>query len=114
MLILQMNSKRHYAAFSFSHLLISQHVQPSEKLMKLKKNRCDSAVTAMQLQSHQSPQNTQPEVASATQKIIATARRHRPSNTSATMRIPHELRAQVAAIVTAYRNQHRNDPDSWD
>jgi hypothetical protein len=82
--------------------------------MKLKKKRCDSAVTAAPLQSHQPLQNAQPATASVTQKIIATARRHRPSTTSATMRIPHELRAQVAAIVTAYRNQHRNDPDSWD
>jgi phage I-like protein len=81
--------------------------------IKATKERRHSAVSAMQLQSHQSAQKTQSEIASTTQKTVAAKRRHRPSNTSATMRIPHELRAQVAAIVTTYRRQHRDDPDRW-
>lgn len=93
------------------HQLLESHVKT--KTIKAAKNRCHSAVTAMSLQSQQSSTKSKPANTSAEQKIIATKRRHRPSNTSATMRIPHELRAQVTAIVAAYREQHRDDPDRW-
>jgi hypothetical protein len=91
--------------------LSEKHVKTNT--VKAAKNRCHSAVTAIPLQSQQSRQKMQPAIASAPQIVIATKRRHRPSSTSATMRIPHELRAQVAAIVAKYRERHRNDPDCW-
>jgi hypothetical protein len=92
--------------------------QPLEKRVKTKtikanKNRCNSAVSAKPLQSQQTQQKALPKPGAAEQINAAAARRYRPSSTSATMRIPHELRTQVAAIVARYREQHRNDPDRW-
>jgi hypothetical protein len=40
-------------------------------------------------------------------------RSYRTSKTSATMRIPHELRDKVQALVDAYRKQQASDPDTW-
>lgn len=83
------------------------------KTIKANKSRCDSTVSASPLQSQQTQQTAPPKPGAAEQINAAAARRYRPSSTSATMRIPHELRAQIAAIVAAYRKQHRNDPDRW-
>jgi hypothetical protein len=40
-------------------------------------------------------------------------RSYRVSKTSATMRIPHELRGKVQALVDAYRRQQASVPDTW-
>lgn len=75
---------------------------------------CNSAVSASPLQSQQSQQTAPPKTGVAAQTTTVSTKRYRPSSTSATMRIPHELRAQVKALVVAHRAKYRNDPDSWD
>ncbi len=84
------------------------------KTIKANKNRCNSAVSAAQLPSQQLQLKAEPKTGVKKQVSVQAVRRgYRTSSASATMRIPHELRAQVAAIVAAYRKQHRNDPDRW-
>jgi hypothetical protein len=47
-------------------------------------------------------------------QMPATAvRSYRISQSSATMRVPNELRSKVQALVDSYRKQQINDPDTW-
>jgi hypothetical protein len=38
---------------------------------------------------------------------------YRASSVSRTLRVPNELVEKIQALITAYRTQQRNDPDSW-
>jgi hypothetical protein len=47
------------------------------------------------------------------QMPASAVRSYRISQSSATMRVPNELRSKVQALVDSYRKQQINDPDTW-
>jgi hypothetical protein len=81
--------------------------------IKATKERRHSAVSAIKPLTQQAALSSQ-HLSEVKKQMPATAvRSYRVSKTSTTMRIPHELRGKVQALVDAYRKQQLVDPDTW-
>jgi hypothetical protein len=83
------------------------------KTIKAAKNRCASAVSTKHPLTQQVAHSSQHFSELKKQMPATTVRSYRTSKTSATMRIPHELRGKVQTLVDAYRKQQLADPDAW-
>jgi hypothetical protein len=90
---------------------LEKHVKT--KNIKATKERCDCAVTAIKPLTQQTLRSSQHLSEMKKQTPATAVRSYRKSQSSATMRIPHELRSKVQALVDAYREQQLADPDTW-
>ena len=66
---------------------------------------CNSVVTILEIQSHESPQIPPPT--GGAQKT------YRTSLMSRTVRVPNELLPRVNKIIAEYRDKQRDDPDTY-
>ena len=66
---------------------------------------CNSVVTILEIQSHESPQIPPP--------TGGAKKTYRTSLMSRTVRVPNELLPRVNKIITEYRAKQRDDPDTY-
>jgi hypothetical protein len=90
---------------------LEKHVKT--KNIKATKERCHSAASTKPQLTQQMSLTSQ-QLSEVKKEMPATAvRSYRISKSSATMRVPHELRSKVQALIDAYREQQLADPDTW-
>jgi hypothetical protein len=97
--------------------MLSQHffteLKMKTKITTSEYSRCNNEVSTKHSLTQQTLRSSQHFSALKKQTPASTVRNYRISKSSATMRIPHEIRGKVQALIDAYRKQQLADPDTW-
>ncbi len=75
------------------------------RINKSMKNRCNSAVSTAGSLTQRSHSVLSPQAPAK--------KKYRRSAVSRTVRVPNELVSRVNALIAAYRERLRDDPDTW-
>jgi hypothetical protein len=86
--------------------MLSQLLETSmNKHVKIAKNRCNNAVSARKPLTKQNVPVAAP--------AIPVRKTYQRSTVSRTVRVPNELVPRVNALIAAYRERLRHNPDTW-